>query len=132
MPPAPRHPGSDYYVQPSTGTIQRQDNTIAAIALKAAGFQGPMTWDQAQGVLDLNKKVAKTGKAPITTTVAAAGNPPNPLSVGWHLVFGNTGGLLGRIIKVVLGAVLLISGILRMTGADKAALGVAGKAAVLA
>lgn len=54
------------------------------------------------------------------------------LGTGWNLVFGNTTGLLGRIIKVLLGAVLLISGILRMTGTDKAALGAAGKAALLA
>jgi hypothetical protein len=50
----------------------------------------------------------------------------------FKLTFGNTTGLLGRIIKVVLGGVLLISGIIRLTGADKDAIGVAGKAAVFA
>jgi hypothetical protein len=54
-----QHPGSDYYVQPTTGTIQQQDNSFLAAGLKAAGFQGPMTWDQAQTVLALGKKVTQ-------------------------------------------------------------------------
>lgn len=71
--------------------------------------------------------------APVKAAVNTGKNAAKKtLGAGWNLTFGNTTGLLGRIIKVALGAVLLISGILRMTGTDKAALGVAGKAAVLA
>jgi hypothetical protein len=82
---AASHPGSDYYVQPSTGTIQRQSNPVAAGILQAAGFQGPMTWDQAQTVIGLNKKVEQTGAAPITGTAGEAatgqtGSLPNPLA----------------------------------------------------
>ena len=66
--PNASHPGSDYYVQPSLGLIQRQSNPVAAGLLTAAGYQGPMTWDQAQGVLALNKKVEQTGAAPITSS----------------------------------------------------------------
>jgi hypothetical protein len=66
----------------------------------------------------------------------AAGNyaaqvAKDALGSGWSLTFGNTGGLLGRIIKVTLGAILLIAGIIRMMP-DKAALGAAGKVAVFA
>jgi hypothetical protein len=83
--PDASHPGSDYYVQPSTGTIQRQSNPVAAGILQAAGFQGPMTWAQAQGVLDLNKKAEQQGKIPITGTAGEAargdtGSLPNPLA----------------------------------------------------
>src|SRR6516164_9118953 len=83
--PAASHPGNDYYVQPSTGTIRRQSNPVAAGLLQAAGFQGPMTWDQAQTVIGLNKKVAQTGAAPITGTAGEAatgqaGSLPNPLA----------------------------------------------------
>jgi hypothetical protein len=82
---AASHPGSDYYVQPTTGTIQRQSNPVAAGILQAAGFQGPMTWEQAQGVLDLNKKAEQQGKIPITGTAGEAargdtGSLPNPLA----------------------------------------------------
>lgn len=83
--PNSSHPGDDYYVQPTTGTIQRQSNSVLAGLLTAAGFQGPMTWEQAQGVLDLNRKVAQTGAAPIATTAGEAatgqtGSLPNPLA----------------------------------------------------
>jgi len=72
---------------------------------------------------------AAPAKAAANTAASAA---KNALTSTFNLTFGNTTGLLGRIIKVVLGAVLLISGIIRMTGTDKAALGAAGKAAMLA
>jgi PKD repeat protein len=53
----------------------------------------------------------------------------------WSLVFGNTGGLLTRILKVVFGGILIISGVLHITGATdkvKAALGPAGMAVLAA
>lgn len=74
-----------------------------------------------------------TPKRVIDTAVnQATGNNKGSQGQGWGLTFGNTTGLLGRIIKVLLGGVLLLSGIIKLTGASKAALGVAGKAAVLA
>lgn len=51
------------------------------------------------------------------------------LGSGWHLVFGGTSGLLGRILKVLFGGVLMIAGIMRMTGASRLA-GTAVKGAV--
>lgn len=53
MPPLPatQHPGNDYYVNPLTGTIQRQSNPILAAGLKATGWQGPFTWAQAKATV---------------------------------------------------------------------------------
>lgn len=47
----------------------------------------------------------------------ASGNVPNPVS--WALKFGNFGGLLVRGLKILIGGVLLVAGILKMSGADK-------------
>lgn len=44
---------------------------------------------------------------------AAAGLP------GWRLIFGNTTGLLVRILKVGAGLILMIAGALRITGTDR-------------
>jgi hypothetical protein len=79
------HPGNDYFVQPTTGTIQRQSNPAFQKVLEAAGFQGPMTWDQAQGVIELNKKARGQG-------TPAAGVPgPGSLVGGW---IGSLGGMI--------------------------------------
>lgn len=47
----------------------------------------------------------------------------NPLTdllpKGWSLIFGNTHGLLTRILKVVFGGVLLLAGILKLSSTDK-------------
>lgn len=45
------HPGDDYYVLPLTGTIQRQSNGEAAMALKLDGWEGPFTWAEAKAHL---------------------------------------------------------------------------------
>ena len=136
--PAASHPGDDYYVQPSTGTIQRQSNPIAAGLLQAAGFQGPMTWDQAQTVIGLNKKVAQTGAAPITGTAGEAatgqtGSLPNPLAgiAGTFEAFFSavTDGKLWRSLGwILLGANLLWLGILLWMRIPQRAAGVAGAA----
>jgi hypothetical protein len=60
-------------------------------------------------------------------TGGVSGAAKNLLGSGYQLVFGNTTGLLGRGLKVVIGVVLILSGIIHLSGADKAALGVAGK-----
>jgi len=119
--PAASHPGNDYYVQPSTGTIQRQSNPVAAGLLQAAGFQGPMTWDQAQTVIGLNKKAAQTGAAPITSTAGEAatgqtGSLPNPLAgiAGAFEAFFSavTDGKLWRSLGwLLLGIILIMAGV---------------------
>jgi hypothetical protein len=52
----------------------------------------------------------------------------NPLK--WALSFGNTTGLLTRILKVVFGGVLIIAGVMKMTGAKQDILTVAKGAAL--
>lgn len=95
-------------------------------------------WHEYSTLADMQAAVkANSWPAPTRSLTGAAGQGAATeggaaLGGGYHLVFGNTTGLLGRILKVVLGAVLLLSGIIRMTSIDKAALGAAGKAAVLA
>lgn len=124
--PNASHPGNDYYVQPSLGPIDginpvRQSNPVAAGLLTAGGYQGPMTWDQAQGVLDLNKKVQQTGAAPITGTAGEAatgqtGALPNPLAaLGSLEAFFKvvTDGKLWRSLGwVLLGVILVMAGVL--------------------
>ena len=51
------------------------------------------------------------------------------LGNGWNLVVGNTSGLGGRILKVIIGGILIIAGLFRMTGA-KDIVTTAAKAAV--
>jgi hypothetical protein len=58
-------------------------------------------------------------------TGGVGGAAKNLLGSGYQLVFGNTTGLLGRILKVIIGGVLILSGIVHLTGADKSALGAA-------
>lgn len=53
---------------------------------------------------------------PVNDAVNAAENAKYP---GWSLVFGNTKGLLTRSLKVLIGGILLIEGILKLSGADK-------------
>jgi hypothetical protein len=68
-------------------------------------------------------------------TFTGAGGAPSigslaksALGGGYQLVFGNAAGLAGRIFKVIIGGVLIISGIIHLSGADKTVLGIAGKA----
>ncbi len=59
------------------------------------------------------------------------GNLPNPLNWlnGLHLSWPGASTFLGRALKIVIGGVLLVAGILKMTGADKAIVPVAGAVA---
>lgn len=75
---------------------------------------------------------ASVGQYASTAAGQAASKAGQAIGSTFQLTFGNTTGLLGRIIKVGLGLVLIISGLVKLTGASKAALGAAGKAAVLA
>jgi hypothetical protein len=116
MPTNP-HPGDNYYVQPTTGTIQRQSNPVAVLALKAAGFQGPMTWEQAQGVIALNSKARGAG-------VPAAGAPAasfsNPIadwmkSLGGSIASGLEAGVVAffqDLWDVIQGPVEVIAGVI--------------------
>lgn len=52
-------------------------------------------------------------------TNAAKNAAKSVIGAGWNLTFGNTTGLLSRILKVVIGGVLLLAGILKLSGTDK-------------
>ena len=47
-PPTNIHPGNDYYVNPISGTIQRQSNPLLAGGLSASGWLGPYNWATAK------------------------------------------------------------------------------------
>src|SRR5579875_1347316 len=121
-----QHPGNDYYVQPSIGVIQRQSDPLLAAGLKALGYQGPVTWDQAQTVLMLSKKVAQSGEAPIPVTAgqAATGQVPDPFS-GLLPSFTNLRDLMLRVVKVAAGLMLVMAG-LNMMAKDEAHIDVIG------
>lgn len=116
------HPGSDYFVQPTTGTIQQQDNPLFAASLHLLGFQGPMTWEQAQGVLELARKVDQSGAAPVTTQAGAAatGKVPNPLkglaAIGDFFARLSNGNTWLRVAEVAAGVILLAVSLNKLLG----------------
>lgn len=67
--------------------------------------------------------------APEQAAIAGGAAIANPTQNAWSLVFGNTTGLLTRILKVGIGAFLLLAGIMKMTNADKDLVKIAGTAA---
>lgn len=123
MATADAHPGDDYYVQPSTGAIQRQSTGYLADALRALGYQGPYTWAQAQTVLELGKKVAGTGAAPISSTAGEAatgqtGSLPNPLAAVTDFLHRLTDSNTWlRVAEGILGLLLIAVGVAKLTNA---------------
>lgn len=51
--------------------------------------------------------------------VSGAGTAAAAAATGWHLTFGNFSGLLTRTLKIVFGGILLIAGILKLSGASQ-------------
>lgn len=133
-----QHPGNDYYVQPTTGNIQQQDNSFFAALLKAAGYQGPMTWDQAQGVLALGKKVTQqNGPATPTSTGGTIDQTGADVTATANSAFGALSdlGKIGAVLKsiydavtngkmwrslgwLLLGIILIIFGLIMWLGKD--------------
>jgi hypothetical protein len=62
------------------------------------------------------------------TASTAAKKAASSVLGGWNLIFGNTTGLAGRILKVVFGGVLVILGLARLSGAKRDILQVASTA----
>jgi hypothetical protein len=117
-------PGGPWFADALTGTIQRQSDPVLAEALAESGqFVGFAT--QAEAKAFLAQSIPAQVKKPIGAAVGAAE------SVGDFL------GKLGerntwlRVLKVVIGVVLVIVGLVQLTHADKL-IGPAAKAAVLA
>ena len=74
----------------------------------------------------LGANITNTVKAPVT---AAAKAVTSAIPSAFNLVFGNTTGLLTRILKVAFGGILIISGIMKMTNAKQDLIQIAGTAA---
>jgi len=92
-------------------------------------FQAPIVnaaIDDANNARDVASGPGNAAKAAANAAKKAA---QSVLGNGWHVIFGNTTGLAGRILKVVFGGVLVIAGLLRITGAKKTITDVA-KAAI--
>lgn len=123
------HPGNDYFAQPSTGTIQRQGNQLLGAALIAAGWIGPGTWQQAQSAIaDYQQATKGTPAGNATKAAKDAANAAkkvasaNPLSglqaIGDFFSRLTQANTWLRVGEVVLGVMLITSGILKLTGAD--------------
>lgn len=117
--------------------------TISYGGKKYTRLMGPFTSEAAAkaatpstklSILDLAGLVAGGAEAVASSGATAGGNDPTAstggdLTPSWSLKFGNVTGLLTRILKVGIGAFLLLAGLMKLTGTDKAALGIAGAAA---
>jgi hypothetical protein len=111
----------DYYINLVTGEIQQQTDPVLAAALLAADYKGPFASIAAAKAAypeDVSGEAASAAEK-------AAGFTLGGLGLHWP----SADAFLGRALKIVIGGVLLIAGILKMTGASKAALGVAGQVA---
>lgn len=87
-------------------------------AVKANGWPAPttsLTQEASNGAASTAKQAASAAKSVIGS--------------GFKLTFGNTTGLLSRILKVTFGGILIIAGLMRMTGADKDVIQIATTAA---
>lgn len=128
------HPGSDYYVNLITGSIQRQSNPVLAAALQAAGYAGPFDWATAQTVAAQHSGIlAAAGGAVAGTNTGVIGQAQQAV--------GGTAGItdfLGRltqaatwlrVAEVALGLVLIAVGLARITHAVPIATKIAGAVA---
>lgn len=102
-----------------TGTGWHEYGSIAA--MNAAVAQNH--WPKPQQ--NNNPITAAQQQATGVASHAATSVIPN----AFNLVFGNTTGLMGRILKVVFGGILIIAGVMRMTGAKKDIIAIASTAA---
>jgi hypothetical protein len=144
MPPIPAtaHPGSDYYVNILTHSIQQQSNPLLGRALLAAGYIGPYDWQTANAVnvgLRHEAGVTPSGTNALNTLQGAKAGASNPLAgvaaIGDffnRLTEGNTWLRVGEVAAGLLLLYLGLSAAFRGTAAGNAvqsATGTAKKAA---
>lgn len=97
------------------------------IQLALPGWHGPFASKQAALDYYQANKAAHPGWAAPTglagnvgnTVGAAAGAVAKGIAGAWKLQLGNTGGLLVRTLKVGVGLVLLVAGVLKLSGASR-------------
>jgi hypothetical protein len=128
----PTHPGSDYYVNDVSGTIQAQANPLLAAGLIASGWAGPFTWAQAKAQVASNPSTAV--KAPVAAVGQAGASAASGVSgVTDFLTRLTQGNTWIRVAEVLLGLGLIIVGLAKLasgTAAGRAAVK-AGKAAAI-
>lgn len=81
MPPVATHPGSDYFVNLLTGTIQRQSNPLLQAAMRAGGFSGPFNWAFASQLSNDKKQrqdILGATPGPASTIAPGAGAAAQP------------------------------------------------------
>jgi hypothetical protein len=133
---------ASWYYNSRTGSVVELGTPAAALALLpealsfGAAWHGTFPTKQAALNYYTQNAAANPGwKAPagipsnlkndVTTTPAAAASAAKQAAakaagaLKWTLNIGNTGGLLTRILKVGFGAVLIIAGIVQLSGSDK-------------
>lgn len=117
-------PGGPWFADALTGTIQRQSNPVLAEGLAQSGqFVGFATQAEAQAFLA--QSIPTAVKKPVAAVVGAAG------TVGDFLGKLGQANTWLRVLKVVIGVVLVIVGLVQLTHAQKL-IETAGEAAALA
>jgi hypothetical protein len=113
-----------WFYNSDTGSVISEPALGDTIQAHLPGWHGPFgTKAEALAYYQANAAANPGWKAP----TGLAGNVANEagdaagsvLGNGFKLVLGNTTGLLSRILKVVFGGILLIAGVLKLSGADK-------------
>jgi hypothetical protein len=106
----------------SGGTITVYEGTQQQTQLLIGTHSGPYT-----SLAAANSAAAKLQKDSQTVQGSVKSGITSLLPSGWNLIFGNTHGLLTRGLKILFGGILIISGVLHMTGAANKVEGLAGR-----
>lgn len=126
--PAGVPPGGPWFVQPLTGTIQRQSNPVLAYGLVVTGWIGFASKTDAE-------TVAHNYSIPAEARTAGAAASSTIDSVGSFLAKLSDASLWLRVAEIALGAILIAIGVAKLTNAIPAATKTAatvGKVAALA
>lgn len=107
-----------------TGSVISEPAFGDTIQSHLPGWHGPFgTKQEALDYYTANKAANPGWKAPTGLGGNVANEAGSAASAvvgsGFRLVLGNTAGLLTRILKVTIGGILLIAGILKLSGADR-------------
>lgn len=121
-------PGGPYFVNETTGTIQRQSNPVLALALVTAGWTGFPTQALAQ------KYAASSPTVPVRKAVSSVTGPLGdiPSYIGAAAKWIQTRENWIRILQVLGGLVLMAIGVEHLSQATQSAAHTVAKAAVIA
>ncbi|HEX4661902.1 MAG TPA: hypothetical protein VH307_31285 [Streptosporangiaceae bacterium] len=116
-PDAAQHPGGNYYVNLITGEIQRA-NGWQSIVLKVNGWTGPYDWCGAKAFAG-----SHTGSAVLHSPGKIAAAAASAVTGGLSGFLGALGSrnLWLRVLKIIAGMALVITGIVQITHAQNIA-----------